>query len=162
MKGSRRIFGLMFRVAALDSNTKKMNPFQMRLANEIMESVSKYYQITVSEITEKRRHAKIVRARQVAAYLLREDLRLSLHEVGAIINRDHSSVVHAHKTIREMTTPNIAGVFADKTLVMEISDIRHLCKSTWSRQEIDEIEYQIERLTARRDELLRIENSLES
>jgi hypothetical protein len=37
-----------------------------------------------------------------------------------------------------------------------------LCKSTWSRQEIDEIEYQIERLTARRDELLRIENSLES
>lgn len=134
----------------------------MRLANEIMESVSKYYQITVSEITEKRRHAKIVRARQVAAYLLREDLRLSLHEVGAIINRDHSSVVHAHKLVKQMITPNIVGLFADKTLVMEISDIRHLCKSTWSRQEIDEIEYQIQRLTARRDELLRIENSLES
>jgi hypothetical protein len=139
-----------------------MNPFQIRLANEIMESVSKYYQITVSEITEKRRHAKIVRARQVAAYLLREDLRLSLHEIGAIINRDHSSVVHAHKAITELITPNVIGVFADKTLVMEISDIRHLCKSTWSRQEIDEIEYQIERLTRRRDELLRIQNSNEA
>jgi hypothetical protein len=42
---------------------------------------------------------------------------------------------------------------------MEISDIRHLCKSTWSRQEIDEIEYQMERLTLRRDELLRAQNS---
>lgn len=132
----------------------------MRLANEIMESVSKYYQITVSEITEKRRHAKIVRARHVAAYLLREDLRLSLHEIGAIVNRDHSSVVHAHKLIKEMITPNMIGVYTDKTLLMEISDIRHLCKSSWSRQEIDEIEYQMERLTTRRDELLRLENIL--
>ena len=135
-----------------------MNPFQIRLANEIVESVAKYYQITVSEITEKRRHSRIVRARHVAAYLLREDLRLSLHEIGAIINRDHSLIVHAHKVVADAIKPNSIGVIPDRTMLMEISDIRHLCKSTWSRQEVDEIEFQIERLTRRRDELLRASN----
>jgi chromosomal replication initiation ATPase DnaA len=132
-----------------------MNNFQIRLSNEIIESVSTYYEIRIDEIKSRKRHAQIVRARHVALYLLREDLRLSLHECGALIGRDHSSVVHAVNLVKQSITPNSIGIYSDKTLVMEISDIRHLCKSTWSRSELDEIEFQIERLTKRKNEILK-------
>jgi chromosomal replication initiation ATPase DnaA len=132
-----------------------MNTFQIRLSNEIIESVSIYYGIRIDEIRSRKRHAQIVRARHVALYLLREDLRLSLHECGALIGRDHSSVLHAVNLVQQSITPNSIGIVPDKQLTKEIADIRFLTKSTWSRSELDEIEFQIERLTKRKNEILK-------
>ncbi len=132
-----------------------MNTFQIRLSNEIIESVSIYYGIRIDEIRSRKRHAQIVRARHVALYLLREDLRLSLHECGALIGRDHSSVLHAVNLVQQSITPNSIGILPDKQLTKEIADIRFLTKSTWSRSELDEIEFQIERLTKRKNEILK-------
>jgi chromosomal replication initiation ATPase DnaA len=131
-----------------------MNTFQIRLSNEIIESVSIYYGIRIDEIRSRKRHAQIVRARHVALYLIREDLRLSLHECGALIGRDHSSVLHAVNLVQQSITPNSIGIVPDKQLTKEIADIRFLTKSTWSRSELDEIEFQIERLTKRKNEIL--------
>jgi chromosomal replication initiation ATPase DnaA len=131
-----------------------MNTFQIRLSNEIIESVSIYYGIRIDEIRSRKRHAQIVRARHVALYLIREDLRLSLHECGALIGRDHSSVLHAVNLVQQSITPNSIGIVPDKQLTKEIGDIRFLTKSTWSRSELDEIEFQIERLTKRKNEIL--------
>jgi chromosomal replication initiation ATPase DnaA len=131
-----------------------MNTFQIRLSNEIIESVSIYFGIRIDEIRSRKRHAQIVRARHVALYLLREDLRLSLHECGALIGRDHSSVLHAVNLVQQSITPNSIGIVPDKQLTKEIADIRFLTKSTWSRSELDEIEFQIERLTKRKNEIL--------
>jgi len=132
-----------------------MNTFQIRLSNEIIESVSIYYGIRIDEIRSRKRHAQIVRARHVALYLLREDLRLSLHECGALIGRDHSSVLHAVNLVQQSITPNSIGIVPDKQCTKEIADIRFLTKSTWSRSELDEIEFQIERLTKRKNEILK-------
>ena len=132
-----------------------MNTFQIRLSNEIIESVSIYYGIRIDEIRSRKRHAQIVRARHVALYLIREDLRLSLHECGALIGRDHSSVLHAVNLVQQSITPNSIGILPDKQLTKEIADIRFLTKSTWSRSELDEIEFQIERLTKRKNEILK-------
>ena len=132
-----------------------MNTFQIRLSNEIIESVSIYYGIRIDEIRSRKRHAQIVRARHVALYLIREDLRLSLHECGALIGRDHSSVLHAVNLVQQSITPNSIGIVPDKQLTKEIADIRFLTKSTWSRSELDEIEFQIERLTKRKNEILK-------
>lgn len=132
-----------------------MNTFQIRLSNEIIESVSIYYGIRIDEIRSRKRHAQIVRARHVALYLLREDLRLSLHECGALIGRDHSSVLHAVNLVQHSITPNSIGIVPDKDLTKQIQDIRFLTKSTWSRSELDEIESQIERLTKRKNEILK-------
>ena len=132
-----------------------MNTFQIRLSNEIIESVSIYYGIRIDEIRSRKRHAQIVRARHVALYLIREDLRLSLHECGALIGRDHSSVLHAVNLVQQSITPNSIGIVPDKQLAKEIADIRFLTKSTWSRSELDEIEFQIERLTKRKNEILK-------
>ena len=132
-----------------------MNNFQIRLSNEIIESVSTYYQIRIGEIKSRKRHARIVRARHVALYLIREDLRLSLHECGALLGRDHSSVLHAVNLVQQSITPNSIGIVPDKQLTKEIADIRFLTKSTWSRSELDEIEFQIQRLIRRKEEILK-------
>ena len=132
-----------------------MNTFQIRLSSEIIESVSTYYGIRIDEIRSRKRHAQIVRARHVALYLIREDLRLSLHECGALINRDHSSVLHAVNLVQQSITPNSIGIVPDKQLTKEIADIRFLTKSTWSRSELDEIEFQIQRLIRRKEEILK-------
>jgi len=80
---------------------------------------------------------------------------LSLHECGALIGRDHSSVLHAVNLVQQSITPNSIGIVTDKQLAKEIADIRFLTKSTWSRSELDEIEFQIERLTKRKNEILK-------
>lgn len=135
-----------------------MNNFQIRLSNEIMESVSTYYGVRIDELKSKKRHSRIVRARHVALYLIREDLRLSLHECGALLNRDHSSVLHAVNLTQQQITQNSIGIMPDKDLAKEIADIRFLTKSTWSRSELDEIEFQIQRLERRKQEILKNQN----
>jgi chromosomal replication initiator protein len=56
--------------------------------------------VTVEELRSKARHKEIVAPRHLAMYLLREDARLSLPQIGALLGgKDHSSVLHACEKI---------------------------------------------------------------
>jgi hypothetical protein len=57
--------------------------------------------------------------------------------------------------VQQSITPNSIGIYPDKELFKEIADIRFLTKSTWSRSELDEIEFQIQRLIRRKEEILK-------
>ena len=53
-------------------------------------------------MTSKRRPANIAFPRQIAMYLARELTKLSLSEIGdAFGGRDHGTVLHAHRLVRE-------------------------------------------------------------
>jgi chromosomal replication initiator protein len=84
----------------------KINPISKRLnSNEILESISKFFEIPVTEIVGKKRTAKIAEARMVAAYVLRKDryLSLGLKHIGNILGgKDHTSVMHQVKRIGEL------------------------------------------------------------
>ncbi|MGL5520045.1 MAG: DnaA ATPase domain-containing protein [Metamycoplasmataceae bacterium] len=61
--------------------------------DKILKTVAAYYNVSVSSITSKTRSAKIVTARDMAVFLLREKLNLKLQEIGKILGgKDHSSI----------------------------------------------------------------------
>ncbi|CAC9543891.1 Chromosomal replication initiator protein DnaA [uncultured Gammaproteobacteria bacterium] len=70
--------------------------------NDIQKEVSKHYALTISDLTSKSRKQHTVLARQMAIYICHELSSLSLNKIGKQFgNRDHSTVIHAIKKIKE-------------------------------------------------------------
>ncbi len=64
--------------------------------------VTKFYDITLEEIKGKSREKRLSFPRQVAMFLLREELRLSYPAIGGELGgRDHTTAMHAHSKIRK-------------------------------------------------------------
>ena len=62
----------------------------------ILEKVSDYYDISISEITGLKRDKEIVLPRQVAMYLMREELHLSFPKVARELGKkDHTTAIHS-------------------------------------------------------------------
>ncbi|MBX3111986.1 MAG: chromosomal replication initiator protein DnaA [Fimbriimonadaceae bacterium] len=71
--------------------------------DQILGMVSKHFQIDVSEIRGTSRKAPIAHARHVAVYMTREITGDSWKHIGALFgNRDHTSMMHGYKKIRDM------------------------------------------------------------
>lgn len=69
----------------------------------IQKTVASYFKIRVNDLTAKTRTRSIARPRQVAMSLAKDLTRLSLPEIGkAFGGRDHSTVIHAQKKIKEL------------------------------------------------------------
>ncbi len=60
----------------------------------ILQAVARYFGVNPEAIKGKARHKEIVVPRQIAMYLLREDARLSTPDIGRLLNRDHTTVLH--------------------------------------------------------------------
>jgi chromosomal replication initiator protein len=71
----------------------------------IQKTVADFYRLKVVELLSKKRTRAIARPRQVAMCLARELTQLSLPEIGnAFGGRDHSTVLHACKTVETLRT----------------------------------------------------------
>lgn len=71
--------------------------------DSIQKTVARYYKIRVQDLLCKRRNRSIARPRQVAMYLAKENTTKSLPEIGdAFGGRDHTTVIHAVKTIKRL------------------------------------------------------------
>ena len=69
----------------------------------IQKTVADFYRLKVVELLSKKRTRAIARPRQIAMCLARELTQLSLPEIGnAFGGRDHSTVLHACKTIESL------------------------------------------------------------
>jgi chromosomal replication initiator protein len=69
----------------------------------IQKTVAEYYKIKLSDMHSKKRSRDIARPRQIAMTLAKELTQLSLPNIGdAFGGRDHTTVLHACKTIAEM------------------------------------------------------------
>jgi chromosomal replication initiator protein len=89
---------------------------------DVVSVIAQYYNISESIIYEKTRRKEIVRARQVAMYILREDFNISYPLIGQKMGgRDHTTVIHSHLKIRD-------DLKTDPSLLQEIEKIRILFK----------------------------------
>lgn len=71
--------------------------------DNIQRVVAEYYKIKVADILSKRRSRSVARPRQVAMTLAKELTNHSLPEIGdAFGGRDHTTVLHACRKIREL------------------------------------------------------------
>lgn len=70
--------------------------------NDVIEQVAQYYKIPLEKLLSRDRSRDVSHPRQVAMFLLREDVRLSLPQIGeALGGRDHTTVMHAIEKIKE-------------------------------------------------------------
>ena len=73
----------------------------------IQKTVADYYKIRVADLLSKRRSRSIARPRQVAMALAKELTSHSLPEIGdAFGGRDHTTVLHACRVIKELRESN--------------------------------------------------------
>jgi chromosomal replication initiator protein len=68
-------------------------------SSAILLAVGRYYGINADDLKSRSRHKQIVGPRQIAMYLLREDAHLSTPDIGRLLDRDHTTVLHALKQI---------------------------------------------------------------
>ena len=72
--------------------------------DKIQNAVSNYFNIALSEMLSQRRSRPLARPRQIAMYLAKKMTTRSLPEIGRrFANRDHTTVIHAVKTITRLS-----------------------------------------------------------
>ncbi len=85
---------------------------------DIIKIIANFYSIEESLVYEKTRRKEVVRCRQVAMYLLREDFSISFPLIGRKLGgRDHTTVIHSCEKVKQ-------DVQVDSTLMREIEQIR--------------------------------------
>ncbi|MGV6858374.1 MAG: chromosomal replication initiator protein DnaA [bacterium] len=70
--------------------------------DNIKKTVADYYNLKVSDLLSARRSRSIARPRQLAMLISKELTNHSYPEIGAAFERDHTTVLHACKKVREL------------------------------------------------------------
>jgi chromosomal replication initiator protein len=115
----RRLEGALMRVASYVSLNEGLSPNREKIEHllkdilheearraitidQIQRRVAEHFDVRLADMTSKRRPANIAFPRQIAMYLARELTKTSLSEIGdAFGGRDHGTVLHAHRLVRE-------------------------------------------------------------
>ena len=80
------------------------NQIRIITVDKIQNVVSNYFNIGLSEMLSQRRSRPLARPRQIAMYLAKKMTSRSLPEIGRrFANRDHTTVIHAVKTITRLS-----------------------------------------------------------
>ncbi len=86
-------------------------------------AVSRYYKVKISLLKSKSRAKNIAFPRQILMYLLRNELNLSLNEIGSLLgNRDHTTILHGLEKISQLVSVNSVvqnDLFSIKNLLVE-------------------------------------------
>ena len=68
--------------------------------NDVIKTVSEFFEISISDLTDRSRKRVIVEPRQIAMYILRDLLKLSYPSIGEKLgSRDHTTAIHACEKI---------------------------------------------------------------
>jgi chromosomal replication initiator protein len=87
-------------------------------SKQVIEKVSKHFQVPIEDITGPKRDKDIVYPRQVAMYLLRSELHMSFPKIaGELGRKDHTTAIHSVEKIEK-------ELQFDTSLKQQISDIK--------------------------------------
>jgi chromosomal replication initiator protein len=87
---------------------------------QIIDAVTVYYDIKLSDLMGKRRHKSIALPRQICMWLARKYTRFSLEEIGGYFGgRDHTTVMHAVRTVASKSK-------ADQVVGMDVGRIEQM------------------------------------
>lgn len=90
--------------AAVETILADMVPLKAQVAPEdVVALVGREFGVAVDDVIGAGRQKNVTLARQVAMYLLREDLQLSFARIGALFGgRDHATAMHSVRKVMEM------------------------------------------------------------
>ena len=90
--------------SAIGNEAIKHGPRHVSI-QDILDIVTDFYDVKLSELLSKKRHKSITTPRQVGMWLARKHTRFSLEEIGGYFGgRDHTTVMHAIKTVDQKTS----------------------------------------------------------
>lgn len=84
-------------IDALRTENPGLNPTPER----IMEAVANYFYIPVEHMISQNRSKDVAYPRQMAMYMIRQELEYSFPDIAKIFKRDHTTVMHACNKIEE-------------------------------------------------------------
>jgi chromosomal replication initiator protein len=87
-----------FMFVGLENNHN--NPAISSIVNSVV-NVTGIEFIKIQSVTRKR---EILYARHLFCYFARKRTKLSLQEIGNILNRDHATVLHSVRTVKDLLT----------------------------------------------------------
>lgn len=94
------------------------SPYRKTSHQTVLKSVADFFNISAGDLVKRSRKKEVVKPRQVAMFLLREETKLSFPEIGQKLGgRDHSTVIHACEKIKQ-------GEIDDEILKQELVLIR--------------------------------------
>ena len=114
----RELIGVLNRVIAFSRVHKRVlnindcknilkdvfNQAKIVTVDKIQNTVSNYFNITLNDMLSQRRSRPLARPRQIAMFLAKKLTTRSLPEIGRrFANRDHTTVIHAVKTITKLS-----------------------------------------------------------
>jgi len=74
---------------------------------DILDVISDFYDVKLVDLLSKKRNKSITMPRQVGMWLARHHTRFSLEEIGGYFGgRDHTTVMHAIKSVNAKKTTN--------------------------------------------------------
>ena len=114
--------GMAINLAFVKESLKDLLALQERQVSidNIQRTVAEYYKMKVSDLSSKRRTRSIARPRQIAMALSKELTNHSLPEIGeAFGGRDHTTVLHACRKVKELQQAN-ADVLEDYKNLMRL------------------------------------------
>ena len=114
----RELIGVLNRVIAFSRLHKRVlnisdcknilkdvfNQAKIVTVDKILNTVSNYFNISLNDMLSQRRSRPLARPRQIAMFLAKRLTTRSLPEIGRrFANRDHTTVIHAVKTITKLS-----------------------------------------------------------
>ena len=105
IRDSSQFSGRAIDIDLIRESLKDLLALQDKLVtiHNIQRVVADQYKLKISDLLSKRRSRSIARPRQVAMYLAKELTNHSLPEIGdAFGGRDHTTVLHACRKVREL------------------------------------------------------------
>ena len=95
-------------------------PKKVVMVKDIVKIIADFYNIDENSIYEKTRRKEVVKPRQIAMYILRQDCSVSYPMIGQKLGgRDHTTVIHSCEKIKE-------ELKLDMALEQELNQIRAL------------------------------------
>ena len=82
-------------------------------AEDVIKDVCTFYNIKATQIKGPKREASLVKARQIAMYLLKTELKMTYVEIGNVLGgRDHTTVIHGVEKMEHLVD-NKANIIED-------------------------------------------------
>lgn len=98
-------------------STKQM----IEYGEAIIEKVALYYNIRVNDVKGKSRKQHFVRARFISMYFIRLKTSLTLTQIGDMLGRDHTTVLHSLQSIKDTLSLHYDTILRD-----ELTEIKRL------------------------------------
>lgn len=82
-------------------------------AHEIIEAVCKYFNITVRDLKSQKRDRVLVDPRHICMYIIRTKTPMQLNKIGKLFDRDHTTIMHAVRSVKDQLTHPVDTRFKD-------------------------------------------------